>query len=236
VTAALAGKRAFITGASRGVGAAVARAFADAGARVALASRTVDDLGIDGAVASACDVTDPASVQAAVDAAVAAFGGLDIAVANAGVGSYADFLDIPLDEVEAMIDINLKGTLYTARSTLPHLIAAGGGDFVALASVAGLRAFPGETVYNASKFGMVGFTRSLDHEMRERGVRCSSICPGGVKTDFAMGTGRTPDMPELQGMMTPEEVAEVVLFTVTRPPSLRILTTSFRPMDEGSWG
>src|SRR5204863_2606439 len=144
---------------------------------------------------------------------------------------------IPVEEVDAMIDVNLKGTLYTARAALPHLLAAGdGGDFLALASVAGLRAFPGETVYNASKYGMVGFTRSLDHEMRERGVRCTSICPGGIKTDFAMGTGRTPDMPELEGMMTAEDVAEVVLFTLTRPKSLRMLTTSFRPMSEGSWG
>jgi 3-oxoacyl-[acyl-carrier protein] reductase len=232
----LAQKAALITGASRGVGAAVARSLAAAGARVGLASRTVDDLGIDGAVAVACDVTDMESVQHAVDAFVGSVGRLDIVVANAGVGSYGDFLDIPLEAVDAMIDVNLKGTLYTARATLPHLVAAGGGDFLSLASVAGLRAFPGETAYNASKYGMVGFTRSLDHEMRAHGVRCTCICPGGVKTDFAMGTGRTPEMPELEGMMTAEDVAEVVLFTLTRPPSLRILTTSFRPMSEGSWG
>jgi len=234
--ALLQGKVAFVTGASRGVGAAVARALAAAGAQVGLASRTKDDLGIDGAVACACDVREMAQVQAAVDATVDAFGRLDIVVANAGIGSYGDFLDIPLEEVDAMIDVNLKGTLYTARASLPHLVAAGGGDLLSLASVAGLRGFPGETVYNASKFGMVGFTRSLDHEMRAKGVRCTSICPGGIKTEFAMGTGRTPDMPELEGMMTPEDVAEVVLFTVTRPRSLRFLTTSFRPMSEASAG
>jgi 3-oxoacyl-[acyl-carrier protein] reductase len=227
----LAGKAAFITGASRGVGAAVARALAAEGAQVASASRSGDGPGL----ALRCDVSDLASVETAVGEAVEAFGGLDIVVANAGIGSYGDFLDIPVEEVDAMIDVNLKGTLYTARATLPHLLAAGGGgDFLALASVAGLRAFPGETVYNASKYGMVGFTRSLDHEMRERGVRCTSICPGGIATDFAMGTGRTPDMTE--GMMTAEDVAEVVLFTLTRPRSLRMLTTSFRPMNEGSWG
>jgi 3-oxoacyl-[acyl-carrier protein] reductase len=236
MSAALQGKVAFVTGASRGVGAAVARALAAAGARVGLASRTEDDLGIEGAVARACDVRSPEQVQAAVDATVGAFGRLDIVVANAGVGSYGDFLDIPLDQVDAMIDVNLKGTLYTARATLPHLVAGGGGDFLSLASVAGLRGFPGETVYNASKFGMVGFTRSLDHEMRERGVRCTSLCPGGIATDFAMGTGRTPDMPELEGMMRAEDVADFVLFTVTRPRSLRVLTLSWRPMGEGSWG
>ena len=234
MTDLLKGKAALITGASRGVGAAVARALAAEGAQVGLASRTVDDLGLPGAHAVECDVTSMDSVQAAVDSVVDAFGRLDIVVANAGIGSYGDFLDIPLDEVDAMIDVNLKGTLHTARAALPHLVAAGSGDFLALASVAGLRAFPGETVYNASKYGMVGFTRALDHEMREKGVRCTSICPGGVATDFAMGTGRTPD--SVEGMMSAEDVAEVVLFTLTRPPSLRMLTTSFRPMNEGSWG
>lgn len=230
------GKVAFVTGASRGVGAAVARRLAEAGAAVGLASRTEDDLGIERAVARACDVRDPAQVQAAVDATVGAFGRLDIVVANAGVGAYGPFLELDPDELERMIDINLKGTLYTARATLPHLVAAGGGDFLSLASVAGLRGFPHEAVYNASKFGQVGFTRSLDLEMHEHGVRCTNIAPGGIATDFAMGTGRTPDMPELAGMMTPEDVAEVVLFTVTRPKRIRMLTVSFRPEGEASAG
>jgi 3-oxoacyl-[acyl-carrier protein] reductase len=107
---------------------------------------------------------------------------------------------------------------------------------VSLASVAGVRAFPGEAIYNASKFGQVGFTRALDHEMREQGVRCTSICPGGVATDFAIGTGRTEDMPELERMLSPEDVADVVMFAITRPPGMRLLTTTFRPMSEASWG
>ncbi|UUY04344.1 SDR family oxidoreductase [Svornostia abyssi] len=227
---------AFVTGASRGVGAAVARQLHAAGTRVALASRSGDDLGLDGALGLTCDVADRAQVDAAIAATVERFGALDIAVANAGVGAYGDFVDLPWDKVQAMIDINLMGTLHTARAAIPHLISRGGGDLLAVASVAGLRAFPGESVYNASKFGQVGFIRSLDHELRDKGVRCTNICPGGVATDFAMGDGRTPDMPELEGMMTPDEVAEVVLFALTRPRSVRILTTSFRPAGEGSWG
>jgi NADP-dependent 3-hydroxy acid dehydrogenase YdfG len=129
-----------------------------------------------------------------------------------------------------------EGTLYTAAAALPHLIDSGAGDFISLASVAGLRALPGESVYNASKFGQVGFTRSLDHELRKRGVRATCICPGGVKTDFAIGTGRTEDDPELEGMMSADEVADVVMFALTRPRRLRILTASFRPMSEPSWG
>jgi NADP-dependent 3-hydroxy acid dehydrogenase YdfG len=222
---------AFITGASRGVGAAVARAFHGDGIKVALASRSGDDLGI--GLGLECDVRSPDSVAAAVDATVAEFGGLDVVVANAGVGSYGPFLEMDPDDVEAMIDVNLKGTLYTARFTLPHLIERK-GDFVSLASVAGLRAFPGEAVYNASKFGMLGFTRALDHELRELGVRVTNIAPGGIATDFAMGSGRTPD--SVEGMMSAEEVADVVLFTVNQPRNLRIMTVSFRPMNEGSWG
>jgi len=221
----------FITGASRGVGAAVARAFHGDGMKVALASRSGDDLGL--GLGLECDVSDPDAVAAAVEAAVKEFGRLDVVVANAGVGAYGPFLEMDPDDVEAMIDVNLKGTLYTARFTLPHLIDSK-GDFVSLASVAGLRAFPGEAVYNASKFGMLGFTRALDHEMRELGVRVTNVAPGGIATDFAMGSGRTPD--SVEGMMSAEEVADVVLFTVNQPRNLRMMTVSFRPMNEGSWG
>jgi NADP-dependent 3-hydroxy acid dehydrogenase YdfG len=230
------GKVALVTGASGGIGAAVARRLHDAGAAVGLLSRRRDDLGLERGLGLSCDVRDRADVARATDEVVGRFGRLDIVVANAGVGAYGPFLELDSDELEAMIDVNLKGTLYTAAAALPHLIAAGGGGLVSLASVAGLRSFPGEAVYNASKFGQVGFTRALDHELREQGVRAACICPGGVKTDFAIGTGREAGDPELEGLMTADEVAEVVLFTVTRPRRMRMLTTSFRPMVEASWG
>jgi 3-oxoacyl-[acyl-carrier protein] reductase len=227
------GRRCLVTGASRGVGAAVARAFAARGASVALLSRSGDDLGV--GLGLRCDVANREEVFTAVEAAVRELGGLDCVVANAGVGMYGKFTELAPEHLEAMIDVNLKGTLYTAAATLPHLISAGAGsDFVSLASVAGLRAFPGEAVYNASKFGQVGFTRALDHELREHGVRATNVCPGGIATDFAMGTGRTDGSTE--GMMTPEEVDEHVVFCVTRPPGVRVMTLSSRPMNEGSFG
>jgi NADP-dependent 3-hydroxy acid dehydrogenase YdfG len=231
----LEGKVALITGASRGIGASVAHMLDDRGVRLGLGSRTGDDLGLD-AVAQPCDVRELAQLEALVAATVGRFGRLDILVANAGVGAYGPFLDLSRDFLDEMIDVNLKGTLYAVRAALPHLIDSGQGDVVTLASEAGRRGLPFEAVYCASKFGQVGFTRALDHELREHGVRCTNVCPGGVATDFAMGRGRTPDMPELRGMMSGEDVAEVVLFVLERPRRFRLLELAFRPLTEPSWG
>ena len=232
----LEGKVAFVTGASRGIGAAVARALVEEGASVGLASRSGDDLGLRNALGVTCDVRDLAQVESAVEQTVARFGRLDICVANAGVGSYHPLVDTPVEHLEQMIDVNLKGTIYAARACIPHLVASGAGDLVAIASEAGRRGLPGEAVYCASKFGQVGLVRALDHELREHGVRCTSVCPGGVATDFALeeGYGRTPDV--LEGMMSAEDVAEVVLFCLTRPRGHRILETALRPQTESSWG
>jgi NADP-dependent 3-hydroxy acid dehydrogenase YdfG len=229
-------KVALVTGASRGVGAAVANALAREGVSLGLVSRSGDDLGIDGAVAGPADVRRPADVERVVNETVERFGRLDIVVANAGVGAYGAFVDLDPEIVEEIIDVNVKGTLYTVRAALPHLLESGEGDVVTLASVAGLRGLPLESVYCASKFAQVGFTRALDHELRPHGIRCTNVCPGGVATDFAMGRGRTPDMPELATMMSAEDVAEVVVFVLTRPRNLRFLDAAFRPVTEASWG
>jgi 3-oxoacyl-[acyl-carrier protein] reductase len=233
---ALAGKVVLVTGASRGIGAAVGRALAARGAHLGLGSRSGDDLGLEGAVSRPCDVRSLADVEALVAATVERFGRIDAVVANAGVGSYHSFLDTPLDHLEEMLDVNLRGTLYTVRAALPHLLGAGGGDLIAIASEAGRRGVPGQAVYCASKFGQVGFMRSLDHELREFGIRCTTICPGGVATDFALseGYGRSPD--SISGMMHPEDVSDLVVFALTRPRGHRILEVALRPMTERSWG
>ncbi len=229
------GKVALVTGASRGIGAAVARSLAAHGVRLGLASRSGDDLGLD-AVAMPCDVRDPDQLETLADATVERYGRLDILVANAGVGAYGSFLDVSREHVDEMIDVNLKGSIWAVRAALPHLLKSDAADIVMLASEAGRRGLPYESVYCASKFGQVGLGRSLDHELREHGIRCTNVCPGGVATDFALeeGRGRTPDA--LPGMMSAEDVAEVVLFVLTRPRGHRILETALRPLTETSWG
>ena len=133
-----------------------------------------------------------------------------------------------------MVDTNVKGLLYTVRAGLPHLLNSAAADLVVVASVAGQRGPEGEAVYAASKFAQVGFMRSLDHELFRRGVRCSTIAPGGVATEFAMGRGRNPDDPDLAEMMRAEEIADAIVHAVTRPRTHRVLESTILPMSDDS--
>src|SRR6476661_9382064 len=231
----LAGKTAVITGASRGIGAALARMLDERGVNLGLASRSGDDLGTGDAVAHRCDVRDLDALTNLCDATAERFGGIDIVVANAGVGAYGPFLELSREHLDEMLDVNLRGTLYAIRAALPHMLGHD-GDVITLASEAGRRGLPYEAVYCASKFGQVGLTRALDHELREQGIRCTNICPGGVATEFALEEGRGRSKDVLPGMMSAEDVAEVVLFALERPRHFRILETALRPMSEQSWG
>src|SRR6476469_8209226 len=206
------GKTAVITGASGGIGAAVARMLHERGVNLGLASRSGDDLGIDDAVATKCDVRDLDALTSLCDETAERFGGIDIVVANAGVGAYGPFLELSREHLDEMLDVNLKGTIYAIRAALPHMLGRE-GDVVTLASEAGRRGLPYEAVYCASKFGQVGLTRALDHELREHGIRCTNVCPGGVATDFALddGRGRTRDV--LPGMMPAEDREQLGVVT-----------------------
>jgi len=231
----LEGKTAVITGASGGIGAAVARMLRERGVNLGLASRRGSDLGLSDVVAHAVDVRDLDALERLCSETAERFGGIDIVVANAGVGAYGSFLDLSREHLDEMLDVNLKGTVYAIRAALPHMLGRE-GDVVTLASEAGRRGLPNEAVYCASKFGQVGLTRALDHELREHGIRCTNVCPGGVATDFALEAGRGRPADLLPAMMRAEDVAEVVVFVLERPRHFRILETAFRPMSEGSWG
>ncbi|MFT4285572.1 MAG: SDR family oxidoreductase [Protaetiibacter sp.] len=234
----LTGKVALITGASLGIGAAIAHRLHGRGVKLALASRSGADLGLDDVVAQSVDVRDQGQLDDIVAAATERWGRLDILVANAGVGHYGEFLDVPADRAQEMIDVNFSGTVNAVRAALPELLKREHGDIVAIASEAGRRGLPGEAAYSGSKFGQVGFIRAMDHELRPHGIRATNLCPGGVSTEFAIGDGRgrERDMPELRDMMQADDIADLCEFVLTRPPHYRILEVALRAMSETSWG
>ena len=234
----LAGQVAAITGVTAGIGKATARALVQQGAKVVGGGRRGDrlkelenELG-DSFVGVEMDVRDPAGAAALVDAAISNFGKLDIMIPNAGIGVYGGIEDQTDDQVKEMIDTNVTGTVWPIRAAVPPMKAAGAGDIVIVASVAGLRGAGDEAVYAATKFAQVGLAGGLDRELREHNIRVSVIAPGGVSTEFAMGTGRTPDMPGLEKMLQPQDVAEAVVSVLKQPKTMRSLVWSMRSIHE----
>jgi NADP-dependent 3-hydroxy acid dehydrogenase YdfG len=234
----LTGKVVAITGASAGIGAASARALAERGARVVLGARRrerLEELAAeldDGVAVVEMDVRDPADSKALVDTALERFGRLDALVANAGIGAYGGIMDLSDEQLRDMMDTNVAGTVWPIRAAVPHFLERGEGDIVIVASVAGLRGAGDEAVYAATKFAQVGLAGGLDRELRQKGIRVSTICPGGTATEFAMGAGRTPDMPGLDDMLRPGDVAAAVVTVLSQPRSMRTLVWSMRSIQE----
>jgi 3-oxoacyl-[acyl-carrier protein] reductase len=227
-----------ITGASAGIGEATAVAIAAEGGSVVVGARRrdrldalADELGDRVAVVE-MDVRDPAGSRRLVDAAIERFGRLDALVANAGIGAYGGIMDLTDQQLSDMMDTNVAGTVWPIRAVVPHFLEAGTGDIVIVASVAGLRGAGDEAVYAATKFAQVGLAGGLDRELREKGVRVSTICPGGTATEFAMGAGRTPDMPGLDEMLRAEDVAAAVVTVLRQPRTMRTLVWSMRSIHE----
>jgi NADP-dependent 3-hydroxy acid dehydrogenase YdfG len=234
----LTGKVAGITGATAGIGAATARALAREGVSVVLGGRRRERLDAltaeigNAAVGVEMDVRDPQAARLLVETALDRFGRLDVLVANAGIGAYGGIMDLSDQQLRDLIDTNVAGTLWPIRAAVPHFLKAGGGDIVIVASVAGLRGAADEAVYAATKFAQVGLAGGLDRELRAQGIRVSLICPGGTATEFAMGAGRTPDMPGLANMLRAEDVAAAVVTVLSQPPSMRTLVWSMRSIHE----
>ena len=196
----LSGKTAVITGASRGIGAAVARMLHGRGCNLGLASRSGSDLGLQRTVACPCDVRDLDALVELCEATAERFGGIDIVVPNAGVGAYGPFLGLSREHLDEMLDVNLKGTVYAVRAALPHMLGRE-GDLVTLASEAGRRGLPYEAVYCASKFGQVGLTRALDPSFASRDSLHQRL-PRRCRDRLRARRGRGRTLEALAGMMS----------------------------------
>jgi 3-oxoacyl-[acyl-carrier protein] reductase len=237
----LTGKVAVVTGASAGIGAASARALAGAGARVVLTARRGERLetlakelrapGTDTLVVVG-DAREEATARNVVDAAMSAAGRIDILLNNAGMGIYKNLVDTSIDDYDEMMDTNMRSTFLFTRHVAPVMIAQKSGTILMLSSIAGKYGFPGESVYCSTKFAQVGFAQALDKELRPHGIKVGAICPGGTKTDFALGRGRTEEGVAQSQMLEPSDVAAAVLLACTQSAGSRIIEIQMRPMVE----
>lgn len=231
----LEGTHAIVTGASRGIGAAIATALGERGARITLMARTLGDLRSHAAAVSQlggevqimeCNVADESSVQRAFQRAEASMGAAGILVNNAGTAFSAQFGATSRAMWDQMIGVNLTGTFLCTSQALPAMVAAGTGRIVNVASTAGLRGYKTMTAYCAAKHGVVGFTRALALETAKQGITVNAVCPGYTDTDLTEGAvsnlvsalGKTPEEARAmlvriipRGVMTtPNEVAAAV--------------------------
>ena len=225
------GRAAFVTGAGSGIGRATAVAFAADGAKVF--GVDVDREGISETVATIkqaggeadgthCDVADGRAVELAVDQAVDTFGRLDVLVNVAGIGGFKRFEELEPEEWQRTLDVNLTGMFHTVRTALPHLLARPVGCVVNVASTAGLRGTAYAAHYAASKFGVVGLTRTLALEFASRDLRVNCVCPGGVKTPLGRHFLRRDDFeqniidysapPKPGHFAEPEDIAGIIAF------------------------
>jgi NAD(P)-dependent dehydrogenase (short-subunit alcohol dehydrogenase family) len=212
----LEGKTAIVTGASKGIGFAIAEALGKQGANVFICARdkgelrrAVDDLSRNGRVeGEICDVRSEEQVKMMLDECERVFGGLDILVNNAGMGIFGKTVEeISADEFRQTLETNLFGVFYACHYAIPMMKRRGGGYIINISSLAGQNPHPKMAAYNASKFGLNGFTEAMMQEVRQDNIKVSYICPGSVNTYFG---GDSPS-PEQSWQLQPEDIAKVVV-------------------------
>ncbi|HEO8418262.1 2-deoxy-D-gluconate 3-dehydrogenase [Mycobacteroides abscessus subsp. abscessus] len=225
----LKGKVAFITGAGRGIGKAVAIALANEGVNVGLLARTegslkevvteVEALGVKAAYASV-DVSSIEEVNQAIASLTNELGKADILINNAGIGKFESLLDMNPEEWKKIIDVNLMGPYYVTRAVLPQLIEKNGGDIINISSTNGLNGAATSSAYSASKFGLIGMTESLAQEVRRNNIRVTSLTPSTVATELAVQTDLIKGNAEKY--MQPEDIAELIVSQLKLHPRIYV--------------
>jgi 3-oxoacyl-[acyl-carrier protein] reductase len=228
------GQVAVITGAGRGIGAAIAQQLSNLGATAVLCGRTRPALdSVAQAIAQAggkaeavpCDLTSLQSVEAAARHVEASFGRMDILVNNAGIGGFGGPLhQLPPDSWDQILNTNLRGVYYTTRAFAPLMMRARSGHIVNISSLAGKNALPNGAAYAASKWGLNGLSYSLAEELRDHNIRVAVICPGSTNTDLSPHAGKDPAK-----MLQPEDVAHTVAMLVTQSPQSFVSEILLRP-------
>lgn len=213
----LTGKTAIVTGGSKGIGRAIARDLATAGANVVICARNEKEVQeaaaeLDGEAEGAvmgirCDMRKYEEVRELIEEAIRRFGRLDILVNNAGVGEFSPIDEITPESWDQVLETNLSGVFYACHDAIPHMRRLGAGWIINIGSLAGKNPMPGGTAYNASKFGLVGFTEALMLDVRHHGIRVSSIMPGSVETHFS-GPG---PQGQTDWKLQADDIAEMVI-------------------------
>jgi 3-oxoacyl-[acyl-carrier protein] reductase len=226
----LEGKSVVVTGGTRGIGRAIAEALLDAGASVAICARNAEQVDAairelrsrGNAVGIAADVADAAQVSRLFQFVDENFSGLDVLVNNAGVGAFAKTSEITIEQWRAVIDTNLSGVFYCSRAALSRFQRRGGGYIINISSLAGKNAFAGGAAYNASKFGLNGFSEAMMLDHRYDDVRVSYIMPGSVATEFGSGGGD-------DWKIAPVDIADLVIMLLRMPARTLVSRLEVRP-------
>jgi len=238
----LAGKTTVVTGASSGIGAAIARRFAESGSHVVLAARRrekLEELAAEitsaggKALAVPTDVTDYSQVEQLIKTATTETGSVDILVNNAGHAIAKSVVDSTPDEMDAQVNSNLRGLMYGCRAALPGMIAQGAGQIINIGSNCSTRHYPDYAAYVAAKFAVLGFSRSLYEEVREQGVRVNVLMPAAVNTAWGDVAGAELPWPR-EERLQPDDLAEAALFCVAMPQRVQVESIALWPLVEST--
>ncbi|HDC5679528.1 TPA: SDR family oxidoreductase [Staphylococcus aureus] len=225
-------KVALVTGAGSGIGEAIATLLHEEGAKVVLAGRNKDklqnvanQLAQDSVKVVPTDVTKKEEVDELIKIAQQTFGGLDIVINSAGQMLSSKITDYQLDEWDSMIDVNIKGTLYTAQAALPTMLEQSSGHLINIASISGFEVTKSSTIYSATKVAVHTITQGLEKELAKTGVKVTSISPGMVDTAITAAYNPT-DRKKLE----PQDIAEAVLYALTQPKHVNVNEITVRPV------